>query len=94
MRIRPTRIRRNTAPNHGCDECCCSLGTCLVYRRGRRRRRRLSLLVKIEGDPLNTQHAQARRRRRWWWWYVLVKSRGIRSTRNTREEEEEAQEAK
>ena len=28
-----------------------------------RRRRRLSLLVKIEGDPLNTQHAQRRRRR-------------------------------
>jgi len=41
MRICPTRIRRNTAPNHGCDECVAS------------RRRRLSLLVKIEGDPLN-----------------------------------------
>ena len=34
-----------------------------VFIRGvntKRRRRRLSLLVKIEGDPLNTQHAQHR----------------------------------
>ena len=29
-------------------------------RRRRRRRRWWSLLVKIEGDPLNTQHAQHR----------------------------------
>ena len=28
----------------------------------RRRRRRLFLLVKIEGDPLNTQHGRRRRR--------------------------------
>ena len=38
-----------------------SLGTCLVYSCAVvftliTRRRRLSLLVKIEGDPLNTQH--------------------------------------
>jgi len=32
----------------------------LTRRRRRRRRRRLSLLVIIEGDPLNTQHAQHR----------------------------------
>ena len=42
MRIRPTRIRRNTAPNHGCDECVASVHA--------RRRRRWSLLVKIEED--------------------------------------------
>ena len=31
-----------------------------LYHTRRRRRRRLSLLVIIEGDPLNTQHAQHR----------------------------------
>ena len=40
----------------------CDCGSCTNYRRRRRRRRRKrwwwwSLLVKIEGDPLNSQHA-------------------------------------
>ena len=62
MRIRPTRIRRNTAPNHGCDECVEEEEEEeeIVFTRENRRRWKWSLLVKVEGGPLNTQHAQHR----------------------------------
>ena len=53
-------------------------------RRRRRRRRRLSLLVIIEGDPLNTQHAQHRPVQATEEVFTREKSRRIRTTRNTR----------